>query len=210
MEVQPDYLTSTEASAEFDTSGSYLIRLVKEGTIEGYKRGPIWFINRASIKDWKANHRGRGGSEKGVAWSKKKAAEAASAPAPPIAGDTQPAAQQETIIDAEGAHIRIEALRPDGQRWLEAEAHAGDMQATIYLRPYGALASVYTLEKRYDRADPQAPGRIGYRQEQRGKALVALLEKHLRAALQAAGWHTEDRAGNELWRYQPRRSGSAE
>lgn len=77
MEVQSDFLTSTEASAAFGISGSYLIRLAKEGAIEGYKRGPIWFLNRASIDTWKANHRGRGGSQKGVAWSKKKAVSAA-------------------------------------------------------------------------------------------------------------------------------------
>jgi hypothetical protein len=77
MEMQPDYLTSTEASAAYEVSGSYLIRLAKEGAIEGYKRGPIWFLKRSSIETWKTNHRGRGGSEKGVAWSKKKAEGAA-------------------------------------------------------------------------------------------------------------------------------------
>ncbi len=75
------------------------------------------------------------------------------------------------------------------------------MQATMQLHPYGTMASVWTLDKSYDRAESSAPGRMGRQQEQRGKELLALLEKHMRAALVAAGWHTEERAGNELWRY---------
>ena len=205
---------ASEYSREHDTkrrglSVSYIVRAIKEGKIVGhYVETPAvsyYMVNKVSLDGYLKSERKPGvkpGSKrKAKAGQPTQTTEAplAQPDRPVVAGEKPPA--QETTIDIEGAHIRIDPLLPAGERWLEAEAIADDMRAVMYLRPYGTRASVYTLEGSYDRAETYAPGRMGRKQEQRGQALLALLEKHMRAALVAAGWQTEERAGNELWRY---------
>lgn len=205
----PEELTVREAAERHGVTASWLIRNLDQ--IRHRQIGPMYLLDAESVAVWAANRKRRGGSQKGVPWSKKKVGqpvqtiEVTSSPdRSAIAGDTQPPAPQETVIDTpEGVHIRIEALRPAGERWLEAEATQGDMRATIYLRPYGTMASVWTLSKSYDRAESSAPGKMGRKQEQRGQTLLVLLDKHMHEAMVAAGWQAEERAGNEVWRYQP-------
>lgn len=193
-------LTTLEAEREYQVSRGHLTHLAQQGVIQARRVGPVWVLQRGSLEHWIANrpkrggYRGRKAHRQQETGASQPTQDAGTLPA-------RPPAPQETVIDAEGAHIRIEPLQPDGQRWLEAKATQDDMQATIYLRPYGAYASAFVLDKSYDRAS-SAPGKMGRRQEQRGKDLLALLEKHMRAALVTAGWHTEERAGNELWRYR--------
>lgn len=72
----------------------------------------------------------------------------------------------------------------------QAEAVQGDVKAQIILRHYGEprYSGGYLLYPFFLRTHEDAPGRMGYKQEARARALLALLEKRVEAALQAAGW----------------------
>jgi hypothetical protein len=190
-------LTTIEAERQYpNISRGHLTHLAQQGVIKARRIGPMWLLEKDSLEHWLANRPKRGGYRGRKAHRKPEAeagqpAQVAEAPPtrpdrPVVVGERPPA--QETTIDIEDTHIRIDPLLPAGERWLEAEAIAGDMRAVMYLRPYGTRASVYTLAGSYDRAETYAPGRMGRKQEQRGKALLALLEKHMRAALMTAGW----------------------
>jgi hypothetical protein len=201
LALNPEEITAKQASQEYAVSASYLIRKVKEGAIEGRMLGPIWLVKRSSVVAWKASHKKRGGSKKGVPWSKQRAAAPAEA-MPPAPAEAPRWLAIDESDPATGLHLQIDALEP-GKLFYDASYADGNVQATIHMRPYREGATWYFWDKRYDRVNASAPGRMGGRQESFAKGLLAALEMRMRQALQAAGWEPQhSTAGAELWRYQ--------
>ncbi len=94
--------------------------------------------------------------------------------------------------------------RHESPRWYHARASAGDVQAHITIRYYGepAYPGGYILDERIDRANRDAPGTMGKKQEQRARVLLDELRSRVHAALIRAGWQkcTTTR-GVALWFY---------
>lgn len=214
-------------------SKSYLARAVSLGKINGRRVSDptgraYWLVDKADLERYLASER-HPGVKKGQSWSEKRkqktpGAQASSAiqaaealPVQPVA-PTRPApaveslkrsppAPQETIIDREGAHITIDPLLPDLQRWMHAEAIKGDVTAWCDIRPYpdAHWPGAYVVDYYYDRKDRNKKGAMGRNQEERAQALMHLLMDQLTESLQAAGWQTLTKtpSGQTLWHYRP-------
>jgi excisionase family DNA binding protein len=226
-----DKLTIPEAAQMAGHTPSYILRMVKDGKITGERKGNFWLLDKASVAAFMATPRKRGGSKKGVAWSHHKAAkktEANQQPAAPKAKaapvirvshaseqlaemqEAKPAtpAPTETTIDTpEGAHITIDPLQPDRQRWMHAEAIKGDVTAWADIRPYPdpRWPGGWVVDYYFDRKDRNKKGAMGRNQEERAQALMHLLRDRLTEALHAQGWQTLTKtpSGQTLWHYRP-------
>jgi hypothetical protein len=86
-------------------------------------------------------------------------------------------------------------------RWYHARAVQGDVKATIQLRPYRGVHQGYILAKYHDKVT--SSGTMGWKQEQRAKHLLEVLEQRVREALHEAGWRAVDHSsgGSDIWRY---------
>ena len=201
-------------------TGAYLVRLAKQGKIEGRQSGNIWLLDWQSVQAYAQADHPRGGSVKGWKKGQPRKAEASAhqpeeqrPPTPAAQGSKlvqvtrQPPALQETSIDLEGAHITIDPLSPDLQRWMHAEAIKDDVTAWCDIRPYpdAHWPGAYVVDYYYDRKDRNKKGTMGRNQEERAQALMHLLMDQLTEALQAAGWQTLTKtpSGQTLWHYRP-------
>ena len=213
---------ASEYSREHDTkrrglSVSYIVRAIKEGKIAGrYVETPAvsyYMVNKASLDGYLKSER-KPGVKPGSKRKAKVSQPTQTAEAPPaqpnrpaVAGDKRPPVPQETIIDREGAHITIDPLLPDLQRWMHAEAIKGDVTAWCDIRPYpdARWPGAYAVDYYYDRKDRNKKGAMGRNQEERAQALMHLLRDQLTEALQAQGWQTLTKtpSGQTLWHYRP-------
>lgn len=67
-------LTVKEAAARHGITASWLIRNLDK--IQHRQIGPVYLVDAESVAAWAEHRPRRGGSQKGVPWSKKKATEA--------------------------------------------------------------------------------------------------------------------------------------
>ena len=212
-------LTTIEAERQYpNISRGHLTHLAQQGVIKARRIGPMWLLEKDSLEHWLANrpkrggYRGRKAHQKPEAQADQPAQTAEALPArpdrPAVASEKkQPPAPQETVIDVEDAHIKIDPLQPDRQRWMHAEATQGDVMAWCDIRPYpdARWPGGYTIDYYYDRKDRNKKGAMGRNQEERAQALLHLMRDHLTEALQTQGWQilTTMPSGVILWRYQP-------
>lgn len=70
-------ITARQASERYGITVSWLIR--NKGKVKYRQIGPMYLFDADSVADWLATRKKRGGSEKGVPWSKKKAEASANA-----------------------------------------------------------------------------------------------------------------------------------
>jgi hypothetical protein len=220
--MMAEVVSVTEAVKRLEQkyTGAYLVRLAKQGKIEGRQSGNIWLLDWQSVQAYAQADHPRGGSVKGWKKGQQRKAEASAhqpeeqrPPTPAVQGSKpaqaiqQPPAPQETIIDREGAHITIDPLQPDRHRWMHAEATKGDVTAWADIRPYADARwpGGYTVDYYYDRKDRNKKGAMGRNQEERAQALMHLLRDQLTEALQAQGWQTLTKtpSGQTLWHYRP-------
>ncbi len=213
-------LTTKEAEHQYHVSRGHLTHLAEQGVIQARRIGPVWVLQRESLEHWLANRPKRGGYRGRKAHRKPETEARGAAEVSPgqRAAPTQrapaaeslkrsPPAPQETSIDREGAHITIDPLFPDVQRWMHAEAIKGDVAAWCDIRPYpdAHWPGAYVVDYYYDRKDRNKKGAMGRNQEARAQALMHLLRDQLDLALHAQGWQrlTKTPSGQTLWRYQP-------
>jgi len=230
-------LTTKEAEHQYNVSRGHLTHLAEQGVIQARRIGPVWVLQRESLEHWLANRPKRGGYRGRKAHRQQQAEANQQPAAPPVGvsaakatpralakpvtrvshaseqlaemQEAKPAAPAptETAIDREGAHITIDPLLPDLQRWMHAEAIKGDVTAWCDIRPYpdARWPGSWVVDYYYDRKDRNKKGAIGRNQEERAQALMFLLRDQLTQALQAAGWQTLTKtpSGQTLWHYRP-------
>lgn len=55
------FITAKEAERRYGLSGSYLIRMHKEGKFAADQIGPVWLLHEASLDAWYKTRKKRGG-----------------------------------------------------------------------------------------------------------------------------------------------------
>lgn len=221
-----EIITVSEAMKRLENkyTSSYILRLAKQGKVTGYQSGYIWLVSWPSLQTYASQEHPKGGSKKGVAWSKKKASasqddQPKQPPAPQPAQTTAaPPARPDQPVSAGAAHpqrsarsasLQIGNVQPGMP--MHHEAREGELEAIIDIEPLHTphFPGGYVLESTVYRRGSRTGKIVGPRQQERGQALKTLLREQVNAAMQAAGWHAMGIAdGKAVWRYQPGKSGS--
>jgi hypothetical protein len=71
-----EIITVSEAVKRLENkyTNGYILRLIKQGKVEGHQSGHIWLVSWSSLQGYASQPHPKGGSQKGVAWSKKRQA----------------------------------------------------------------------------------------------------------------------------------------